>query len=162
MKKRLVYIITFMGVLIISFFVLTISMTKDQLNRQYYMYTDIEALDVLSQYIVVQIEDDKYLNDLVPVERLTCNVKWEEKSYSVYAYVFENSTQCKQYVTNRMQKSFDDNNSYYLTGNGLFKTRYIAISDNKLLYIDGPDIKSTYNFLDFIQQDFDINLKDMD
>lgn len=147
-----------MVILIISFFVLAISTTKDHINRNHFMYSDIELLDVLSQYIIMPIDEDSYLNGLIPLEHYLYKIEWAEKEYSVYAYEFENSLQCMQYVSSRMRISFDDNSSYYLSSNVFCKTRYIAFSDNKLIYIEGPDIKSTYEFLDFIEQNFDVDL----
>lgn len=162
MKNRIKLISTIIAILIIAFFVISISMTKDQINRKYYMYSDIELLDVLSPHIVMPIEYDRYLNDLIPIECYLYVIEWEEKEYSVYAYEFENNLQCMQYVKNRTQMKFDDDSSYYLSSNVFFKTRYVAFFDNKLIYIEGPDIKSTFSFLDYLEQDFDIDLQKKD
>lgn len=162
MKNRIKIIITATITFSIVFFVITISMTKDQINRKYYMFSDIDLLNVLSPHILMPIENDSYLNDTVPLDSYSYKVKWEGKKYSVYAYEFEDSSQCMQYVTSRMGMNFNDESSYYLNSNVFFFTKYIAFSDNKLIYIEGTDIKSTFSFLDYIEQDFDIDLQKKD
>lgn len=162
MKNRIKFVITTIIVLFIVFFVTTISMTKDQINRKHYMFSDIELLDILSPYIIMPIENDRYLNDIVPLDCYSYKIKWEGKKYSVYAYEFEDSSQCMQYVTDRMKMNFNDESTYYLSSNVFFYTKYIAFADAKLIYIEGPDIKSTFGFLDYLEQNFDIDLQKKD
>ncbi len=157
-QKRLKRIIIIAVVLIITYFVAAFSITKDTAGHQYRIFSDIEALEILNEYTVSEIKEDNHLGGLSPLEDFTYKVKWGNKNFDVYAYVFENNLQCMQYVKNR-KMSYYDEESWHLRSNVFFSTEYIVYSSNRVLYIDGPGNTSFYEFLDFIEQGFDITIK---
>ncbi len=156
-RKTKITIIT-IGLFIVLFFVTSIINIIATHEHKHYMFSDIKALDVLSPYTTEQIAKDKYLDDVIPINRYTYEVRFSGDRFSVFAYEFENNTECMQYIENRVQMRFEKTQGYHLSSNVFFNTKYIAYSENKLLYIEGPGYESTYEFFDFIEQDFDIYL----
>lgn len=144
-------------VFIIIFFVFSFSALSNDTDRQHKIFSDIEALSILAPYETEKIEGDKYLGDLVPIESFNYRIKWEKKDFYVYAYVFEDDLQCMQYIKN-INIPYYDNESWHLSGNVFFSSKYIVYSNNKVLYIDGPDEDTLMAFLDYIGQNFDILL----
>lgn len=150
-KKSVVLFLVF----IIVFFSLSFSFMGKS-KPQHKMFSDIESLNVLSKFISEEIEEDSFLKELDPMDSFCYKVKWNSKNYYVYAYIFETSSQCMQYVKNR-RMPYNGNLSYHLSSN-FIKSKYVVYSDNKVLYIDGPGVKSMYSFIDYIGQNFDIIL----
>lgn len=153
LKTVFIIFVTF----IVLFFVFSFYSLSKPSEHQHKMFSDIESLNILSPYATKEIEEDEYLGTLSPTDSFTYKIKWDKKVFYVYAYVFENDSQCMQYIKNR-KIPYYDNESYHLSGNIFFTSKYIVYSNNKLLYIDGPDEDSLMDFLDFIGQEFDIIL----
>lgn len=153
-QKRLKRAIIIMVVLIPVYFISAFLITGNIVGREYRMFSDIDALEILNEYKIKEIKD-KCIDELNPLESFSYQVRWNKKNFDVYAYVFEDNSQCEQYVKNRKMSYFDEE-SYYSTGNIFFKTNYIVYSNNKVLYIDGPGHTAFYEFLDFVEQNFDI------
>ncbi len=158
MNKRAINIIIITGSLVILFFVIAIINTKDINEHEHYMFSNIDELTILSPYITEQIENDNFVNDLEPINQYTCKVQFSENNFTVFAYEFKSDLQRVQYIENRMQMTFADSQGFFLTSNMFLKTKYIAYFENKLLYIEGSGLKATYEFLDYLVQDFNIFL----
>ncbi len=154
-NKRFKILLGIFITFIILFFVLGFLVADKHAEHQHKVFSDIEALDILSPYITDEITEDKYLGEIVPVDRFTYKVKWNNASFSVYAYVFEDELQCMEYIDNR-EIPYYDNESFHLSGNIFFTSKYTVYSNNKCLYIDGPGEDTLMKFLDYIGQDFDI------
>lgn len=147
-----------MILLIIIFFVSGILSYLKNENFEYRMFNSISSFEVLNEYVQAPIESDKYLDDLVPIDYFRNVVKWNGKKYEVYAYVFSDVNQCHEYIKKRTNISFIENKYAFSRGNLFFATEYIVFMDNMLLYIDGPGYNDMYSFLNFLQQDFDVEL----
>lgn len=156
--KRFNFSLLFAGVFIFLFYVVSIVSTLDYMDIKHYVFSDIVMINKLYEFETEKIENDKYLKDLVPIENYSAKIEWNRKKFEIYAYVFENNLQCVQYAENRMQMSFSDNSSFHLSSNTFFTSKYIVYSGNKLLFIKGQDIRSTLEFIDYIQKDFDIKI----
>lgn len=156
-QKRLKRIIILFIAFIVAFFVYALSTADDVLSQEHLMFSDISSLDILNEYVTEEIKEDKYLGDLSPLESFTKKIRYNKKSFYVYAYVFEDASQCEEYVRNR-KMSYYDEESYHSRGNILTQTSYIVYSNNKVLFIDGPGQKAFYEFLNFVQQNFDIKV----
>ena len=137
------------------FFVLGFSVLDR--DHQHKLFSNIEAMNILSSFITEEINEDKCLGELVPVDSFLCKVKWNNTNYRVYAYVFEDDSQCMQYVKNRKMPYYGSD-SYHLSSNVLFSSKYIICSNEKVLYIEGAGLNSLFDFLDYLGQDFDILL----
>ncbi len=156
-QKRLKSILILFIVFVVAFFIYALSTADDTLAQEHLMFSDISSMDILNEYVTEEIKEDKYLGDISPLESFTKKVKYNKKSVYVYAYVFEDASQCEQYVRNR-KMSYYDEESYHLSGNIFFSTKYIVYSNNKVLFIDGPGQTAFYEFLNFVQQNFDIKI----
>lgn len=156
-QKRLKSILILFIVFVVAFFIYALSTADDILAQEHLMFSDISSMDILNEYVTEEIKEDKYLGDISPLENFTKKVKYNKKSFYVYAYVFEDASQCEQYVRNRKMSYFDEE-SYHLSGNIFFSTNYIVYSKNKVLFIDGPGQTAFYEFLNFVQQNFDIKI----
>lgn len=62
-----------------------------------------------------------------------------------------------QYVKNRNMPYYNNEN-LHLSSNVFFSSKYIVYSNDKLLYIEGPGIRSLLEFLNYIGQGFNITL----
>lgn len=147
------FLFTFIGFIII-FVILAISTFNTGEDYQHRIFTDISDLDVLAEYTTEKISNDKFLVELIPQDTYRAKIKWVNKLFYVYAYEFETTTDCMEYVKNRKMSYFDDE-SFHLSGNILTNNKYIVYSQNKVLYIEGPALKYLYDFLDFTSKDFD-------
>lgn len=155
-NKRLKTIILISMIFIISYFIVAIFSTNEHARHQYRMFSDIESMDILLPYIVENIEEDKYLQDIKPVKKFCNKIKWQNNTYDVYAYVFFNSNECREYVNNRTKRNIEKEKSFLMYGNIFFSTEYVIYNENSLLFINGTSANTMYEFLDFIEQNFDV------
>lgn len=145
-------IFSFIGY-IIFFSLVAISTFNTGSDYQHKIFSDINDLDILTDFTADIIKSDKYLKDLVPTDSFRAKIEWENKPFYVYAYEFETDEDCMQYIKNR-NMSYFDKESYHLSGNILSHNKYIVYSQNKVLYIEGPALKHLYDFLEFATKDF--------
>ena len=142
-------------IFVVIFFVFSFCSAGKLAEHQHKMFNDIDSLSILSKYQADEIKEDKYLSNLEPIDSFTYKIKWNKNIFYIYAYVFEDDLQCKQYISNR-KIPYYGNEGYHLSGNIFFSNEYIVYSNNKLLYIEGPGEDSLMEFLDFVGQNFDI------
>lgn len=157
MNKKIKRALIVTGFFILFYFVLFVSSSNSIREHQHYMFSDIDMLEILNQYKIEEIDEDACLGELVPVDSFLCKVKWNNTNYHVYAYVFEDDSQCMQYVKNRKMPYYGSD-SYHLSSNVLFSSKYVICSNEKVLYIEGAGLNSLFDFLDYLGQDFDILL----
>lgn len=155
---RIVIIVSVFLLLVSTYFISSILMTKDYIGQSRRMFSDIDSLQILLTYCVDKLDDDKNVMSLNTVEKFSYQIEFNEKEFKVYAYEFEDGIQSNEYIERTTGLRFTDNESYYMTSNSFFRTKYIAFSNENVLYVIGPDIKSTYEFLSYIEQSFDIEL----
>ena len=143
---------------IISFFALSLSSVGNKFGRQYRIFSDIEAMDILLPYVTENIDYDKYMKEIEPTKQFCKKIEYEIKYFEVYAYVFNSSEELYKYVKNRTDRSIENNKGFQMYGNIFFSTEYFIYYENSLLFIKGSASESVLELLDFIQQDFHVEL----
>ena len=164
-KKFLIIIPIIVIIVFASFIFAHFLITK---NIQKRMFAKIEDFSKLKPYEIgdADIIDTSDLSNYEILESYERKVKYESEEYDVYAYIFANSIDCYHYFSGSFSTFPSDEYeswNYSLTlgveyGNGQY-CDFVIYSDNKLYRIIGKDKKGVIRFLNWLNKDFEIELK---
>lgn len=119
------------------------------------IFSDISDFEKLLPYTVSMI-DDKCTENLDISYGFACIAEWEGNRYSVYAYEFADAENAREYLSRmRMSVSEDDTERWSGSG-GMFSHTERFYYHNKVLIVKSVSQKKTYYFIQWLQEDFDI------
>ena len=129
-------------------------------------FTEISQFEKLDEYVTEDIDPktDKRLKGLKYIESYTKKFEYNGKTYSLYAYVFEDEESAKKYYKRYSQGggSFSTRNygydSYTLMN---WFTTYSVYYDNCVFGMRGRGTSDFYDALNFVTEDFPISISEL-
>ena len=165
-NKKFLIIIPIIVIIVFASFILAHFLITKSIQKR--MFTKIEDFSMLKPYEIgdADIIDTSDLSNYDILETYEKKVKYESKEYDVYAYIFASSMDCYHYFSGSFLTFPSDeyeNWNYSLTlgveyGNGQY-CDFVIYLDNKLYRIIGEDKKGVINFLNWLNKDFETELK---
>ena len=128
------------------------------------MFEDIAAFEKLDAYVTCDLTpaDDAKLKGLQPVASYTKEIKYKNRKYRVFAYVFDSVEDCQTYYQNCGGEISADWNFASLFTSGIFtKSTAIAYNETCAYRFEGGTPRASARAFDFITADFPLNLNDM-
>lgn len=153
-KNYILVYITLNLLLIIIFFVSCIFSELNHNSFEFQIFNNISSFEVLNKYDTQPINEDIYLDKIIPIDYFCNTVIWQDNKYDVYAYIFADTSESQIYIKNRTKRTFTTEKAYFMTGNHFFSTDYAIYSSNRLMFISGPGTEDMYSFLEYLQQHF--------
>lgn len=130
MKRRILYIL--LAVLLSSVVLVVVLDLTGYKGPEFRIYADMDELSFLDEYTVDQLEDDENaLEGLNVVERKCMEVNYKGSRFYVYAYVFLDQADAKEYF-DRVGKIMD----------GLSGWRYRMHQSDRAFFVYGPSRNS--------------------
>lgn len=127
-------------------------------NRPEYIFENITELQKLVPIVTEKPSDDA-IEDVEPVDSFVATVMWENSEFDVYAYIFENSEQTKEYVKRKTKRPLRDETGFLGYGNMLYSTTIAVYDKERLIIVYGPSQKKTDAFYLWLQEDFSIPIR---
>lgn len=149
-------------ILIITIFIICLIGFFNTEPLQFRMFSDIDDFAKLDQYVTKEMfaEDDKNIKDLIPTESYVKEISYEGHTYSVYAYVFDESEDASSYFENATGKAQTQSGmNYSMTTNYLFSSRYIVLYDCSVYCVEGGSYQNFVKAINFINEHFPINVE---
>jgi len=159
MKKKIILLSCTLLFLFMLITMLQISNNKLE-NR---FFSDIVKFNKLEGFVKhgIDPDTDKYLGDIDYVDSYTKSVVYNGDTYNVYAYTFKDIESAKRYFENCTGKDTKGNWNYSCSSNYLFSSRYIAFCDNCLYRVEGNGYRKFVKAINYINEDFELTLKDL-
>jgi hypothetical protein len=163
-KKWLVFVV--LGIIVHFVVIFSLLLLMDRLlevQESRKIFTDLSAWEKLEPYVTKDLDlaSDRYLQDLAPTENWTKEVRYEGKTYTVFAYVFSTEKDAAEYwkrIQNRepLFGAFD----YYWGAHTTWQTSN-AIHGKNVYRIYGRNWFAWSAFSDFTKyatEDFPVDL----
>ncbi len=116
------------------------------------IFNEIADFSVLDKYTVseLSIDSDKNLGEMSPIESYCKVINYNEKKYRIRAYVFERTEDVAVYYDNVFGYEPRKARTWSLSGNVFFFTKYVSIYDNRVILIEGGEIRAFIKFKAFL------------
>ena len=161
-KRKIIIILFTIFILLVFSCILSVVIiagsTSHILNNmpEQMIFTDYSDLEKLQMYTVSTI-DDKNIENLDVNYGISCVVEWENTQYKVYAYEFSDSEDAREYLS-RMKMAVSKNVTKQHNGSGgVFAYTDRFYYENKVLIVKSASIKKNYQFIIWLQEDFEIS-----
>lgn len=116
------------------------------------IFNEIADFSVLDKYAVseLSIDSDKNLDEMSPIENYYKVINYKGKRYRLRAYVFERTEDVAVYYDNVFGYEPRKDRTWSLSGNVFFFTKYVSIYDNRVMLIEGGEIRAFIKFKSFL------------
>lgn len=120
------------------------------------IFSDYSDLEKLQEYTVSTI-NDKNTENLDVNYGIACIVEWENTQYKVYAYEFSDSEDAREYLSGMKMAVSKNVTKQYNGSGGVFAYTDRFYYENKVLIVKSTSIKKNYQFITWLQEDFEIS-----
>ena len=127
---------------------------QDPITRFYdhRIFSDLTELQKLEEYCISEIEEDNIIES-ADFNGYCHKICWNENEYDVYAYVFAETDDTKEYVK-ALTGDYPTLANEYFFKMGLRRKYYIAYAGNLLFRVETAREGDLAGFLDWINDDF--------
>ena len=157
MKKAWMTVVPLLLALLILMAILLYTAVSNPFSNR--VFEDISAFEKLNSLSVKGLPIDAKAAELKPKEEYCKEIRWEDNTYSVYAYVFADAAQAKSYFTHVTGKESALPGNFSSSGNCFFNTRYIAYYENRLYLVKGGSYQAVVRFVNWLNADFPLDLE---
>lgn len=149
-KKLLSFVVLVFVLSIIGWFIVATIHTHEPRDLQ--VFTDIEDFSQLDVYVTrnIPLSQDTNLESLNPVAYYTKEISYDERSYRVYAYVFDSTQEAKTYFEHCTGKMPENDRDFSSSSSLFSQSSYVAFSGCYLYRVEGGSYRSLEEFLDFL------------
>lgn len=148
----IIVVFTFISLSLVLFF------TTEPINNL--VFTNIDSFNKLSQYVTKDIATDDKLNGLLPEQSYTKEILYNGHTYSVYAYVFADTTTTISYFKSCTGKNTDTEYNFSMSTNVLSNSDYVAYAGCCIYRVVGNGYREFTNTVNFINASFPIDLNE--
>ena len=153
-KNKSFCILVIVIILIVFVGVISLVFDKNEYNVNY--FDKIEDFSKLDDYVISEIQNDKYQKNIEVEESYLKKIKYDNKIYIVRAYIFEDTESSQTYFERYTKKKCDSKSNYYWYSNP-FKSYFIAYNENCLYCVEGGYSRRAFiEFVSFLNSTFPI------
>lgn len=128
------------------------------INYHYRNFLDIQDFDALNSYILEGELSDSKIKTLTPEASYVHYVKYNGKTFQIFAYIFSNLEETICYYDNCTGDSppFE---SFHRVSSTIFHTSFITYQNCCVYRVEGGNSKSVIEFVEYISSLFDSPLE---
>ena len=152
-KNKNKFIIIIISVLVVLFLILS-SFVTIFYQHEIFFFDDLDSFSELNEYVVDDLNEknDKYLKDIEFDNSYLKKISYNKKEYYVYAYVFYDIEDAKQYFKNATGKTSNEKWNFSSSSNIIFASNYISFYENCVFRIEGKNYFEFQKMLNFIAE----------
>lgn len=158
-KKVFIPIFILVAISVLALFAYTFYLQKDA-TMDLRMFQSLDEFEKLT-HIANQdfsTDEDRYAKGLPIQDAYLCAATYNEHSYRIYAYVFDNNATAQQYFKNITGKELQTDWSFSCNGNIFFSTQYVIYYGKCAYLVEGGDYRSFVDFVNWLSADFSLDL----
>lgn len=155
MKKRIrILAIVCLLLVLVTFVINAISCSMAE-DIHYRCFNAIDDFSRLESYVTkeLQIEDDRYIHDLIPVSSYTKEIVYEGNRYRIFAYIFETPQDTLTYFHQETGVDTVEEQGF-LSSTGMFRSTVTVYSNNCLYRVEGGMVHRFNKAVNFINRSF--------
>lgn len=155
MRRRL--IIPILSVCIFFSIIVLIIVNAFSVRIDYKFFSNIDEFSHLEQCDSEEIiEEDDYLRNSELLDSYTRRIEYKGKEYVVYAYVFVDVEDLREYFDKYTGKRTKSEWNFSSSSNYFFRSSFIAYHQNCLYRIEGGNYSDFVEAVNFITSEFSI------
>ena len=145
-------------IIVAAIIVVFVKVDQHPINKR--MFSDISAFSKLDEIAeMVDISNDKGLNDLTPKESYMALVNYNNHKFMVRAYIFNSDEDAFEYYkTATGNVNSIKTKCLYFQRSDLFGTEYFAFHENCAMSISGKNYVSLSTFVNWLTEDFPVDI----
>ena len=151
-KSFCVSIIVIILIILVGLVILVFDKNDYSINY----FEKIEEFSKLDNYAVDEIQNDKHIKNIKIEESYLKKIKYDNKTYVVRAYIFEDTESSQTYFERYTKIESDSKSRYYWYSNP-FKSYLIAYNNNCLYCVEGGYNRNAFvEFVNYLNSSFPI------